>query len=80
MPIDCAMRRLSTAARTCAPKRVRSSPSHSAVTSDRAAEDQEAAVGREIADAEIDLAAEPARRLHRLRERAPEIGGAAPPT
>ena len=33
MPTDCAIRRLSTEARTRAPKRVRSSPSHNAVTS-----------------------------------------------
>ena len=32
MPSDSAMRRLSTAARICAPMRVRSKPSHSPIT------------------------------------------------
>ena len=51
------MRRLSTAARICAPMRVRSKPSHSPITIDDADHDQEDAVGAVVHDAEIELAA-----------------------
>ena len=45
MPSDSAMRRLSTAARICAPMRVRSKPSQSPSTMSDADHDQKDAVG-----------------------------------
>ena len=63
-PSDCAMRRLSTAARIRAPKRVRSKPSHSAIISTRAGGDQRQAVGAVADEAEVGLAAQPVGQHH----------------
>ena len=66
MPSDSAMRRLSTAARICAPMRVRSKPSQSAEHDDDADRDQHDAVGAVLHEAEIDLALQRRRQGERL--------------
>ena len=67
MPIDCAMARLSTAARTIAPQRVRSTPNQSRKIKDRAENDEEDAVGREIPPEDVQLAAQVLGQEHRHR-------------
>ena len=74
MPTDWAMRRLSTAARICAPSSVRSNTSHSSAMNRRPDQDQEDAIGREGAKAEVDRPLEPVRQPHRHRRRAVDEG------
>ena len=69
------MRWLSTAARTCAPKRVYSSAATSSSVIDQRDADQEQPVDAEGQAEDRHRAAQVGRHLHRLLDRAVEIGG-----
>ena len=75
MPSPRAMRWLSTAARTCAPKRVYSSASTSTTVISERHADQEQPVDAEILAEDRDGAAQVGRQLHRLLDRAVDVGG-----
>ena len=69
MPTDCAIARLSTAARTIAPQRVRSTPNHSPQNDQEAENNDEHPVGREVAAEHVHLAAQVVGQEHGRRER-----------
>ena len=68
------MRWLSTAARTCAPKRVYSSASDEQQRDDQRDADQEQPVDAEVQAEDGQGAAQIGRHLHRLLDRAVDIG------